>query len=486
MPTQPPTTAVALPISPDVPKRDRPRLPWLVSLALMCCLAVGWMSYQSWRYFAVTHPGVEQRITPGGIDVQNRFIETQSWFRGDLVYGVYADAVYPPASYALFKMVFNGLGWGLAKPLWYLLSLAAGGYLSWQLVRHSLANTWWERWFLGLMPFAFYSVGAALGNGQLMVFVLPLVLTAVLLLNRPQPKGQTLCLGAVLMLFALIQPAIAAPFFWLLLLVVPKRVPAILVVLLYLLATVVAILFQVEATRNVDPAIQSSGRANAGAPAYTGYIFANEDANRELKAGGDDGPIKDWPQKALKGGKAVWNQWTRQAQSGAKYGSQLGGYGTVHNLLGAWGLSQYNGLASVAILATLGAWIWRNRRGDLWLLLAVTAIVARVWTYHRWYDDLLLLVPMTVLFRITKQPQYSVVSKTIAAGLFLWLWLFLLAPGVLYFFAAPAPLVAMQVTGWLVTWLFLALVADRGRKQPILPTEPVPSPDSSAPSPATV
>jgi hypothetical protein len=39
----------------------------------------------------------------------------------------------------------------------------------------------------------------------------------------------------------------------------------------------------------------------------------------------------------------------------------------------------------------------------LWLLLGVTALVARFWTYHRWYDDLLILLPMIALFRIAQQ-----------------------------------------------------------------------------------
>ncbi len=124
-----------------------------------------------------------QRVSLGAIDVYNRFVETRSWFRGENVYAIHPDAVYPPASYALLGIVLNGLRWKIVKVLWYGLSLASVGVLSWQLVRHSLSQTRLERVFLGLMPFAFYATGAAVGNGQLVVFVLPLVLNAVLLLG---------------------------------------------------------------------------------------------------------------------------------------------------------------------------------------------------------------------------------------------------------------------------------------------------------------
>jgi hypothetical protein len=50
----------------------------------------------------------------------------------------------------------------------------------------------------------------------------------------------------------------------------------------------------------------------------------------------------------------------------------------------------------------LGYWTYRYRDTDLWLVLGVTAIVARMWVYHRSYDDMLVLLPMITLFRIAK------------------------------------------------------------------------------------
>ena len=56
--------------------------------------------------------------------------------------------------------------------------------------------------------------------------------------------------------------------------------------------------------------------------------------------------------------------------------------------------------ASLLVLFLLGCWTLRHRAGDVGLIFGVTAIVARFWTYHRVYDDLLILLPMVALFPI--------------------------------------------------------------------------------------
>jgi hypothetical protein len=166
------------------------------------------------------------------------------------------------------------------------------------------------------------------------------------------------------------------------------------------------------------------------------------------------------------GSVQILNTWSARATHGAYHGSLKGGYASVHDLLAAMGLARWNWPVSLAILLGLGAWIFRNRQADLWLLLAVTAIVARIWTYHRWYDDLLLLVPLIALFRMTKLPQYSPQTKTCAAVVFFWIWLFLLAPGVLYTVRDPNVLLGIQVTGWIAGLVFLAYQVHRERQLP--------------------
>jgi hypothetical protein len=87
--------------------------------------------------------------------------------------------------------------------------------------------------------------------------------------------------------------------------------------------------------------------------------------------------------------------------------------------LAALGLKPWNPAASVLALLLLGCWIYRYRRADLWLLLGVTAIVARLWVYHRSYDDMLIILPMITLFRIAKSDGskngYDVLAGVILA-----------------------------------------------------------------------
>jgi hypothetical protein len=441
---------------------DRISAALMAAIALMCVVSVVWLSYQSWRYFYIPSQLGTQRVSLGGIDLQNRFRETRAWFRGENVYAIHPDAVYPPASYALLGMVFNRLRWQIVKILWYGLSLVSVGVLSWQLVRHSLAQSRVERVFVGLMPFAFYATGAALGNGQLVVFVLPLVLNAVLLLTRPSPTTWDTWRGALLMLFALVQPTIAAPFFWLVMFVAPRIKPALLVVAMYLGLTAFAVPFQIGATIPAKP--KPVGKTPAAAKASASAKASSPAPEPTPTPAPGEVPPPDASQ--TDGSVQILNTWSARATHGAYHGSLKGGYASVHDLLAAMGLARWNWPVSLAILLGLGAWIFRNRQADLWLLLSVTAIVARIWTYHRWYDDLLLLVPLIALFRMTKLPQYSPQTKTLAGGLFFWIWLFLLAPGVLYTVRSPDVLVGIQVTGWIAGLVFLAYQVHRERQLP--------------------
>ena len=435
---------------------DRIRAVLRAAIVLMCVVSVVWLTYQSWRYFAVPKQLGSQRIGVGAIDLRNRFLETRAWFRGENVYAIYPDAVYPPASYAMLGIAFNWWRLKIVKLLWYGLSLASVGFLSRQLIRQSLAQSRVERVFVGLMPFAFYATGAAVGNGQLVVFVLPLVLSAVLLLTRPALSTWDTWRGALLMLFALVQPTIAAPFFWLVMFVVPRMKPAVLVVTMYLGLTALAVNFQIGATVPAKPVRKTRAPAVARAPA----------PKPKPAAVTAPGAIPPPDASQTDGSARILNTWSARATHGAYRGSLKGGYASVHNLLATLGLAKWNWPVSLAILLGLGAWTFRHRRADLWLLLAVTAIVARVWTYHSWYDDLLLLLPLIALARMIKLPRYSHQTKTVAAGLFFWIWLFLLAPGVLYTAWLPGILVDIQVTGWIAGLVFLAYQIHRERRLP--------------------
>ena len=65
------------------------------------------------------------------------------------------------------------------------------------------------------------------------------------------------------------------------------------------------------------------------------------------------------------------------------------GEANLHILLGYLGLQVYLLPASLLLLCLLGFWVYRYRHRDIWLLIGVSALIARFWSYHRWYDDLL-------------------------------------------------------------------------------------------------
>lgn len=402
-----------------------PRI-WWGALALMALLAGLWISYQSYRYFRVPDVLAGREIVEGALDLHSRYDETQSWFRGEPVYRMSAGAVYAPASYSMLKILFNVLEWKHVKVLWYLASLVATVLLSWQLCRYSFAEGRMEKAFIGLMPFAFYSVGAAIGNGQLVLLVLPSLLLALRLLLSSDSTPWRTGLGVALMTFSLVQPTISAPFFWLLLFRSPRFLRAFWVVVAYAVLTVVAIYYQIDSVPN----------PNRGVPALQ-----------------------------------IMEKWAVRAGGGARFGSTTGGYGTVHNLMGYVGLQRFNVQVSLAILFAFGLWVYRNRRADLWISLAVTAIVARIWVYHRWYDDALLLIPMIALFRLSRSTWRPMSVRALSSLLFILLWGFSLAPGFLYTVKDPSFFIAVQILTWLSTLVFLATLV---RQERSLDPEPDP------------
>ncbi|MCJ7620122.1 MAG: hypothetical protein MUP64_07900 [Anaerolineae bacterium] len=115
------------------------------------------------------------------------------------------------------------------------------------------------------------------------------------------------------------------------------------------------------------------------------------------------------------------------------------------------------------VFAALGFWTYEHRKGDFWILLGVTALVARMWTYHRVYDDVLVLLPMVALFRIAKREAASQ-GASVAAGLLLAATILaMLAPARWEHFAWPW---SFAFTGGhtLVWIVVLGFLLDRARR----------------------
>jgi hypothetical protein len=151
---------------------------------------------------------------------------------------------------------------------------------------------------------------------------------------------------------------------------------------------------------------------------------------------------------------------------------QGGGYGDVQSALGALG---WQGAASIApgvALLAFAVFVYRWRRADCWVLIGIAALVARLWTYHRNYDDALIIVPLLSLFRLAADESVEEALSRRALVLFGIGVVAMLAPARLEW--SPPPLNWLYVGGhtavWLVMLFFLGNVARRDAQTPrVLP-----------------
>jgi len=353
---------------------------------------------------------LDQSFT-GAIDLRLRHSEVHGWFAGRPVYEKISSAVYPPASYAILWPLLGWLELTPARWLWAGTSVLTLGALAYLIVRDSGADARLERIFLALLPFAMYATSVTIGNGQLVVHLLPALVAGYTLLSCKERGWSKNLVAEALILFTLVSPTIAPPFFWIALFVPDTLYPALRVLLGYLALSLFAVWFQ-----GTTPV--SLGRG-----------------------------------------------WGRSAVAGAAIGAEEGGYANLHSWLGTLDQEQWNLPASLFVLAALGVWTYRHRHVDLWLLLGTTAIVARFWAYHRLYNDLLILLPMVTLFRIAKRSLSTEGSGVVAGVLLAVSWVAMLSPPRLL--DAPPPWGWLLRTGqgviWVAMLLFLLIQAWRER-----------------------
>lgn len=368
----------------------------VVGIAIMTISALVRLNIEFYRLVWLNH----WAGAAGAIDLKMRYNEVHSWFAGLPIYTEMKFAVYPPASYCILWPLLGWLPLMQARWLWGAFVLVMLGWLVYLLVRESYAKVDIERVFIALLVPSGYAANVAIGNGQNIVYILPALITGLLLIRKEGKLHQDL-LGAALILLTLVSPTIAAPFFWIVLFVPGRIRPAIFVVLGYVVLTLVATSFQ------------------------------------------DTSPI------------SLIEMWLKRGQMGAASGSISGGYGNIHSLLTSHELYRLNKYFSLLILGALGIWVYRYRRVDIWLLIGVSAIVARLWTYHRNYDDLLIVLPTIALFRIVKTVQTACGSDVIAGGLLAVAWALMLAP--LRLLKSHLPLYWLTINGQLVVWLLILL-----------------------------
>lgn len=353
------------------------------AVIFMAFLAVPRLAYQLWRLLIDTGGN-------GALDLKMLSDWTALWFGNEplVAYNLL------PATYPLLWPLTGWLSFEASRWLWLLLYVISFFWLFGIVKSGAGLRERKETVFAGLFLIAIYPTSIIVGNGQLALFIVPAVLTAILL-GQGRPSAGREAAMTLLLLFSTIKLPLSAPFFLVALISERALRPVTLAVLGYILLTLLAVHFRSE-----------------------GLL-----ASIEL--------------------------WIRDASHLASQD----GFGNVHKWLGSAGLSDFILPASLALLTALALWLYMNRKADIWIVLGVTAIVARLWTYHRLYDDILIIIPAVALFRIYGSGGLSPRERAVAGALLFISWLALLSPG--FFLHLEPPLGTIFRTGAVAVWLSL-------------------------------
>jgi hypothetical protein len=281
---------------------------------------------------------------PVAVDLRGRYAEVHEWMAGRPVYGVIHTAMYPPATYV---MLWPFIGWTslpAARVIWAGMCLFALVLLVRMAVVEGLARGWQFQLLVAAAVMANYAIGVAVDCGQLALqAVLAVAWSLLIAIRAPRSLSGDL-LAAALFVAAMVKPQIAIPF-WCVLLLTPSHMrPALFAMAAYIALTLLAVSFQ---------------------------------------------------------GSHVWEAHTKQLKWASVHGMEEG-YGNLNVWLASAGLPGLILPACIIVLGALGAWVYFHRRCDVWIVMGVTALVARMWIYHRNYDDVLLLIPLVTLCRLTR------------------------------------------------------------------------------------
>jgi hypothetical protein len=372
------------------------------AIDLMAIAALFWLGYQFGRLLWDPSP-------MGAVDLKQRYDEVQFWFSGKLVYGTLQASPYPPATYVLLWPFLGWLTITQARWLWATTTVLALGWLIRLFLKESFAQTNLERIFVALVPLSIYGTGATIGNGQLIVHLFPCLVTALLLFVRGRGLWQHDLLASCLMVFALAKPSVSAAFFWIVLFCSGRLRPPLLVVCGYIGVTLLAGTFQ---ELNLYELMHSWISSSHEILAHSAVKFSNSN---------------------------------------------------LHSWSAYFGLVKWYPVGSFLMLMALGVWTYFYRRLDLWVLIGVTALVTRFYTYHGWYDDVLITLPVITLFRIAKSGKLKEEYNSVAGLLLAITLLFLVAPGGLYLFPFPWNMLYVQVQTfiWMMVLIFLLFYAQQ-------------------------
>ena len=327
-------------------------------------------------------------------DLYHRYDQVRYWFSGQSFYDG-KSSTYPPASQLILWPLLGWLPFQKVRWIWAILISLAMAWLINIAIKASHCQSKHDRLLVALLLFSMAASGVAIRGGQLILVLLPLLVSAILCFKREGSYLSTDITATALVIVSLVKPSVTAPFLTLICFLPGKWRPIILVISGYLALSLLALSFQ-----QTSIGTQVSG----------------------------------W------GGEV--------AAAGAGRGQ---GYNNLRMWMATIGLKEYSHALSFMCIIVLGFWVKRYRQCDVWILLGVVAIFARFWTYHRIYDNVLLFLPAISLFKIVNENRTHSHTRLLASSLLAMNTIVMLIP--LSIISKNAPWGSISKTAQALTWL---------------------------------
>jgi hypothetical protein len=341
------------------------------------------------------------------MNVAYRYDELTGWFAGELIYrSDFGRLTYPPATYVFLWPILGWLPYGPARLLYVCATIAAA--LAAAILIYRAAAPMAERHRLLVVAglAASYPLQSAVFLGHVLPFMVIALAAgaAAILLSRTSVSADIA--AAACLALSLSKPTLAPPLVAAILISAWRWRPTVLTAAFYGTAAVAASL------------------AHGGNPITLHLSWLRANNQRSV----DD-----------------------------ELGSALP---NVHGWLDSIGFGPWGPLAALVILAAFCAWAMQRRSVDVWVLLGIAAVVARLWSYHRPYDDAVLFLAALALMRLAHGPK--TMRRAAAHVLLAGTCLALLTPTWALFEIAPtARLVVynIQTALWIALLVFLLISA---------------------------
>ncbi len=360
----------------------------------------------------------------GAIDLIQRYDEVLLWFSGQHIYSILNSAVYPPASYLMMWPFMGFYSWQLVRWIWAISTVIFLVVLTKILLKNHSLETPLQKTFWALFILAHYSTGITIGNGQFTIYIMLALVACMIFILPGKNHWLKSILGGFFAALSLIKPTVALPFMWLVLFVPKNMYPALATIVIYAGFSLVACSFQEQ------------------------EIF-------QLHF--------DWLSLGMKG--AAWSSLISESGEESAFLGKDIGYADIHNLLASLGMSHWALPVSLSLLALLGCWVYFHRNCNLWILMGVTTIFSRIWTYHRVYDDMLIILAIFAVIFILKENLNSETEK-VGKALLIIAIVCSLAPASLRLLPSPWDLAfkLSQLSVWLAMLIYLLDSAYKEKK----------------------